>query len=217
MQLQQSSKNIKTDLSKWCSFGLVQIIRCSKCNGSRVQNSSALALSLQYCGGNILDMLDNFFNAEGIQFNCPRCGQQEAAKSMHLSSLPQLLILQIMKLKFVDGVPQKIEAQVTFPEITSLEKYLIGELPQDIIADEPPVDVEALVQLISMGFPEDRSRKALSAASGNIDQAMTLILEGLEDKGTSVSEVDPQSKQLLMDAGFDEAQAERALRETVGV
>jgi ubiquitin carboxyl-terminal hydrolase 5/13 len=93
-------------------------------------------------------------------------------------------------------------------------------------SNEPQFDQGALEQLMGMGFPEMRCKKALIKTGNNgPDVAMNWLFEHMEDPDIddpiipnsgvanpsySMAELSP-----LMDMGFTQKQAERALRETV--
>ncbi len=96
-------------------------------------------------------------------------------------------------------------------------------------AAAPEFDAAALAQLESMGFPAIRCQKAL-LATGNSDPeaAMNWLFEHMEAPGldepipaksggggSSSAAVDPETISMLQDMGFTEAQARKALRETV--
>lgn len=89
----------------------------------------------------------------------------------------------------------------------------------------PTFDPEALGQLEAMGFPLIRCQKALIANPGNPEAAVQWLFERMEDpdidtplpsSGSKANvNIDPSMTALLQDMGFTEAQAKRALRETV--
>ncbi|GAQ84870.1 hypothetical protein KFL_002090220 [Klebsormidium nitens] len=97
----------------------------------------------------------------------------------------------------------------------------------------PVVDEGALQQLVGMGFPEARSRKALLLRRNSLEAAMEWLLEHGEDPDAdtplseaqlralaapgaarSVVQPDPEALRQLLEMGFDEQQAADALRAT---
>jgi ubiquitin carboxyl-terminal hydrolase 5/13 len=52
--------------------------------------------------------------------------------------------------------------------------------------DTPKVDREALEQLMSMGFPEIRCKKALLATNQQVESALNWLFEHNDDSGKSI-------------------------------
>ncbi|KAJ3116750.1 6-phosphofructokinase, alpha subunit [Phlyctochytrium bullatum] len=92
------------------------------------------------------------------------------------------------------------------------------------VNDEPQVDVEALSQILAMGFPEVRARKALLKTGNNgAEVAMAWLFEHMDDPdiddpidigGGASAEASEAELSQLMDMGFTLAQAKKAMKET---
>ncbi|KAJ1921428.1 ubiquitin C-terminal hydrolase Ubp14 [Mycoemilia scoparia] len=105
---------------------------------------------------------------------------------------------------------------------------LLPEDSQPQQAPEPPkaeIDEAALAEIMSMGFPEVRCRKALIKTNNTgSEAALNWLFEHMDDPDIDVPEpagssamqvsVDPANISSLCDMGFTEKQAKKALRET---
>lgn len=76
---------------------------------------------------------------------------------------------------------------------------------------EENINTEILMQLESMGFPTSRCRQAIEKTNNaGLEEAMNWLLENTEEQESSNGDV-----QSLVNMGFSEKHAERALKETV--
>lgn len=198
-----------------------------------------------YAPVDFYECMDTFVADELVDgYQCPHCQEKTTAhKSQKLATFPQILVVHARRFAFVNWVPRKLNVQVQFPEgEIQLDKYQgkglqpgEEELPEDqttaaSASTEPEVDAGALEQLMTMGFPENRCKRALITTGNNgAELAMGWILEHMDDPsvddpitapssgagaGSDTGASDEQVS-MLCAMGFSPAQAKKALKETV--
>lgn len=106
-----------------------------------------------------------------------------------------------------------------------------GEPVASVAAARPAIDEAIMAQLLSMGFPRQRCERALVATGGgnNAEAALNWLLQHMDDPdidappapvqstsgGRTAPPPAPEHVASLCEMGFSEAQACKALRETV--
>ncbi|KAG6300939.1 hypothetical protein E4U45_003556 [Claviceps purpurea] len=190
----------------------------------------------------IQECLDIFTAAEEVQLQCTSCGgNQGFSKQSLFKTLPDVLIVNAGKMTVINWVPVKIDVPVIVPdEPILLDGYMSKGLQpfEEQFPAEPESSVPAFVpeatalaQLEAMGFPRNRSEKALHA-TGNSDanSAMEWLFAHMEDAdidapldlgrtGTGAASAftaDPEKIEMLGAMGFGAPQAKKALKETGG-
>ena len=187
-------------------------------------------------------------------------------------TFPETLIVHAKKFQLLNWVPTKLDIPVILPVGDVLEftgkhvgkglqpgeqelgearacvpplfLFTVGSYCSCAVSPLPQFDAEALAQLLSMGFSENRCHKALLATgNSNADLALGWLLEHSEDPGeiandanhflradqscpdidapiqggeaTTLPEPPGELVSMLMDMGFTCMQANKALRQTV--
>ncbi|PGH13794.1 hypothetical protein AJ80_06182 [Polytolypa hystricis UAMH7299] len=185
------------------------------------------------------ECLDIFTGEEKVELNCPACESKEGfTKRSMFQTFPQNLAVNARRFELVNWVPTKLNIPVEVDDQPfDMGVYLSpglqqGEelLPEDAPTNKPVAfvpDAEALNQLLGMGFPEPRCKKALQA-TGNAgsENALNWLLAHLDDPdidlpldattGAADSNDDPEKIAQLGDMGIEHARARKALRETGG-
>ncbi|KAM3589067.1 ubiquitin C-terminal hydrolase Ubp14 [Umbelopsis sp. WA50703] len=235
------------DPTKIFEFELEQRLQCTTCQKVRYQRDLTKDIMLPvpekaksgeegYEPVNFYECLDLFVAPEHLEYQCPSCDKKtEAIKTVKFATFPETLVMQINRFKFVNWVPTKIAVPLQIPDgPISMDKYL-GTGQQDTeellpetstTSNEPSFDQAALDQLLAMGFPENRCKRALINTGHNgAETAMNWLFEHMEDPGiddpisqepASATEASAEQVELLMGMGFSQAQAKKALRETNG-
>ncbi|KAI9303229.1 hypothetical protein BJ944DRAFT_204701 [Cunninghamella echinulata] len=180
------------------------------------------------------ECLDLFTSNESVEgYQCPNCNEKTIAqKSIKFKSFPEVLVIQARRFALIDWVPQKLNIIVKFPEdVINFDKY-VGHgkqeneelLPEENKTDDASFDALALEQLMSMGFGENRCKRALLKTGNNgAEIAMNWLFEHMEDpdidaplESTQGMKPEPTLEQIstLCEMGFSPAQAKKALGET---
>jgi len=175
--------------------------------------------------------LESFTADSMIEYLCPACNKKTpAVTNMRFVTFPEVLIVQTRRFEVENWVPRKISVPVLFDkEILNFDKYIAhGKQENEELlpeATEPTVDEAVLNQLIVMGFPEIRCKKALIATGNNgVDMAMNWLLEHMDDpdidmptSSSSTINISGPSEAditILIDMGFTQNQAKKALGKT---
>ncbi|RKP10740.1 hypothetical protein THASP1DRAFT_34034 [Thamnocephalis sphaerospora] len=193
----------------------------------------------QYERTSLQSCFDAFASTESLEWRCPQCERTTVAlKTTRFATLPEVLVVCLRRFELRNWVPVKLPVPVEVPQDIISFENIRG---QGLCAGEEPlpetdegqasaattgavVDEGALEQLVSMGFPEPRCRKAL-LATGNAgaEVAMNWLFEHsddpdidapLETPSSEGTKPPPELVAMLADMGFTEAQATKALRET---
>ncbi|KAM0792178.1 hypothetical protein ACM66B_004875 [Microbotryomycetes sp. NB124-2] len=185
--------------------------------------------------------LDNLTAPTEIEYKCPACEKiVTASKTTKFASFPDVLLVNAARFQIDNWVPRKVDVPlIVDKDGLVLDEYLGRgkqddevELPEDqeSVAQEPQFDAEAMNQLLGMGFPEMRCKKALLATgNGGAEVAMNWLFEHMEDAdidapietaassaGGATASVSDEQVSMMTDMGFTPAQARKALRETNG-
>ncbi|KAH7356565.1 ubiquitin carboxyl-terminal hydrolase-like protein [Rhexocercosporidium sp. MPI-PUGE-AT-0058] len=186
------------------------------------------------------ECLEIFTSAEIVELTCSSCGSKDGfSKRSLFKTFPDVLAINARRFALVNWVPTKLN----LPVIVGDEPFNLDEfkssgvqdseelLPEDASENKQPSfapNEEAVQTLEGMGFPRNRSIKALHA-TGNTDAntAMEWLFGHMEDAdidapldvgdaGSAPSTVDPEKIEMLGAMGFGPPQARKALKETGG-
>ncbi|KAI9094317.1 hypothetical protein DFS34DRAFT_628945 [Phlyctochytrium arcticum] len=184
------------------------------------------------------ECLSTVLSDEVREYKCPHDkADTQATFTTRFKSFPEVLVCTMSRFVMGEGwVMEKLNANIKAPLELDLEAHRgKGQQPDEQLLPEdnsssasalPSVDQAALSQLVSMGFPEPRCTKALIKTGNNgAEVAMTWLFEHMEDPDIDEplvrtsnsggdSSASPQDIQQLMDMGFTDPQARRALKET---
>ncbi|KAI0506028.1 ubiquitin carboxyl-terminal hydrolase 14 [Xylaria bambusicola] len=191
------------------------------------------AVALEQC-------LNRFTAQEAVELTCPACDSKVGfMKRVLFKTFPTTLVINARKMTIENWVPRKVDVPVIVPDgAFSLDGYISPGhqeseelLPEEENAAAPTFapNEGALDQLMAMGFPRNRSEKALYA-TGNSDanSAMEWLFSHMEDPDiddplvlTSTGSgggdgADPEKIEMLGAMGFNAPQARKALKETNG-
>ncbi|KAI8376214.1 uncharacterized protein BYT42DRAFT_573797 [Radiomyces spectabilis] len=245
---QKEHANKAQDPTKLFEFLIEQRLQCGQCHKVRYQTEKTSSISVNvpakklesdgedvYEPVTFYECLDTFIEQEAVEgYNCPNCKERTVAhKSVKFSTLPQYLVIHARRFAFINWVPTKLNIQIQFPEgAIQLDKYVSAGpqpdeemLPEDAPAiQEPAFDAAALEQLMAMGFPENRCKRALMNTGNNgAEIAMNWLFEHMEDPdideplaATDIAPTGASDDQIntLCEMGFTASQAKKALRET---
>eukprot|EP00606_Chrysophyceae_sp_TOSAG23-5_P000471 GSChrysophyteH2.ASY1.ANO1.1521.1 assembled CDS len=196
--------------------------------------------------------LDTYFAEETIEFANPSLGGQSApcVSNTRFRSFPKYLMMKLNR--YTQGenwVPVKIDASINVPESLDLTAYArsglsAGETPMPeaqasgngTAGDAAPsleADPAIVMQLVTMGFSENGSKRAaLATNNADADTAMQWVFAHMEDADfndppaapAAAMDVGPvpaagvsqDSIDMLMNYGFSAVQCEVALKSTDG-
>ncbi|KAI8139589.1 hypothetical protein BJV82DRAFT_626674 [Fennellomyces sp. T-0311] len=235
-----------TDPTSQFEFAVEQRLQCGKCHKVRYQTDTTNSISVNvparpagedvYEPVDFYECMDTFVADELVEgYNCPSCNEKTIAqKSVKFATFPQVLVVHARRFAFIDWVPRKLNVEIKFPEgELNFDKYLgKGQQPgEELLPEDAPAAAEAVLdqtaveQLMAMGFPENRCKRALLNTGNNgAEVAMNWLFEHMEDPGID----DPLPSQgggdsgaaseeqigLLCEMGFTPLQAKKALKET---
>ncbi|KXS13406.1 ubiquitinyl hydrolase [Gonapodya prolifera JEL478] len=254
--IQQRERSHNVDPTTIFNFQLEQRLECRTCHGVRYQRTRDSAITVpvpprvlsrkigedgkevvEYEPIQLDECVARLCGEEDVHFECPNGHRGIASKVTRFVTFPDYLVVQATRFVFENWVPKKLTIPLVVPQEYNMETYRSeGKRPGETILPEAPsspsassgpqFNQAALEQLMAMGFPDVRCKKAL-LATGNADPeaAMNWLFGHMDDPdiddpipdaapasgGASVNEGDLA---MLMDMGFSKAQATKALRET---
>lgn len=218
-------------LSKLFEFEEKEELWCTKCEIKRERSlkSSELILNIpDGCEECSLDsLISAHFSPEPIEWRCDLCEGNSAMRQCSLTKLPKYLTIVINRLKLKNWVPEKVDCRVSGMNTSNLSFSQYFSTTSTSTAKEAEVEVNSmfLEALMSMGFDEFLSRKALVACkNSSIDDAIEIIYgreittnhPDEQSSSTSSFSPDPDAIEMLKSAGFSEAKARDALTATNG-
>jgi ubiquitin carboxyl-terminal hydrolase 5/13 len=250
--MQQKEKVLGTDSTKSCTFQLESRLQCLECERVqyRLNENTSLILPVpaiksgeaddgvvRYEPVKFLDMITNYFEADMREFNCPYDKHKTTATFIsRFHNFPEYLVCVASRFILGEGwVMEKLNVKIETPMEFSLDHLRATglqegevEMPDDgQISTHPQVNEEYLNQLIQMGFPENRCKKALAKTGNNsADAAMNWLFEHMEDPDIDDPiEMNSNNSRTandadlgpLMDMGFTRNQALRAMKENVNM
>lgn len=182
--------------------------------------------------------IEQFSETESIEgFLSPVTRERGVAeKTVRFKSFPPYLVVQ-MRRYYIDQnwTPKKLDVVVDAPQELDLEHLRsIGLQPgEDLLPEEdaetsasgaaPQPDETIVAQLVSMGFSENGSKRAVLATGNNsVEASMEWVLAHMGDAdfndpvpisaGSRKPEADPESVSMLTSMGFTAEQASAALQ-----
>ncbi|RHZ45258.1 hypothetical protein Glove_682g45 [Diversispora epigaea] len=244
--------NSGKDPTRAFRFTAKQRLQCLECKRVRYQTTTESHISIPVPAKNIQtngaeeifepvtfeQCLESFAGDAIIEYSCPACKRKtNAATNTRFVTFPEVLVVHTRRFDFENWVSRKISVPIIFSQdLINLDKYIAPEQPEneELLPDESsssgesiPVDELALNQLLLMGFPENRCKKAF-IATGNIgsEVAMNWLFEHMDDPdidspivagGTTSTNPQVSSESdivQLTEMGFPVAQVKKALAET---
>lgn len=244
--IEQKERN-SGDPTKAFQFKVEQRLQCVQCEKVRYNSNSCSGLILpvpatilsvaddgkkQYAPLEFSKCLDSYFEQEMRPFSCPE--DQEATSAsfvQRVKQYPDVLVCTLSRFVLGDNwVMEKLNVVVNVPLTIDLAKYKSpGKQPDEVLLPEeaaagPSIDQAALNQLMEMGFPENRCKRAIyKTGNSGADAAMAWLFEHMDDldiddpldlTASSAESFNPTHVSQLMDMGFSDSQAKRALKET---
>ncbi|KAI9343245.1 hypothetical protein BDR26DRAFT_858775 [Obelidium mucronatum] len=240
--IEQKERAGGRDPSKVFKFSMEQRLQCTGCGCVKYVKepvTESLQVPVPAKEGDDKDVtvgfdacLGQLFGEEVREFQCPKCATKTALTcSTRFSSFPEILVMPMSR--FIQGsdyVMKKLNVNIAAPLALDLSGYKSngaqdGEIlfpEESSVASEPTIDANAIEQLMGMGFPEQRCKKALIKTGNNgAEIAMNWLFEHMEDPdiddpietGAPIADagIDYSS---LMDMGFTLAQAKKAMSQT---
>lgn len=170
-----------------------------------------------------LNELSNYLKPEEIELN-----NKIIKKSNYFKSFPKYLIISTQRIVLEGWNPIKVDVPLEIPQefdLKNLQPELIESnetvMPDD--DEEEFVPNESLLeQLVTMGFPVQRSKRALfeNDNNSNIDEVMDWLFQRMEDdsldeeivfKKKKQAQVDQEKINALGDMGFNSKLSTKAL------
>lgn len=167
-------------------------------------------------------------------YRCEACGElTSSAKSTGFKTYPQNLIVNVQRIKLENWVPVKVDVPIAVPEVIDLLSFGAPKLEQGEVAGDKPEspgnlfepNQDALSTLLSMGFSEPRSLRALcNTGNKDAEEAMNWVFAHMDDPdidtpfnpseggSESITDEPPQdSIDNLVSMGFSAKLAKKAL------
>ncbi|KAI8058109.1 ubiquitin thiolesterase [Syncephalis plumigaleata] len=235
---EQQERVTGQDPTKCFQFELEERLQCLKCKRVRYTRQPTTCLQLpvpkqpssenkdEYAPVPLEQCFTAFKTEEYLNWKCSECQETTTiTKSTRLASFPSVLVVCLRRFEFRNWVPIKLSVPVVLPEKTFSLESIQGHgkqpdeelLPESNDKVEQKVDENLLAMMLSMGLPESHCRAGLLATGNNsAELALAWCFENPEQSSTDASSADVpmESVVMLMDMGFTEAQARKALRET---
>ncbi|CAE6345542.1 unnamed protein product [Rhizoctonia solani] len=245
--LRSANQGTPTDVFK---FGIEERLKCNECGKVRyrVDEHDSIGVPIpakevkpagegtkaEYERVQLLDCLDTVAGEEALDYSCPSCDKKVIAikRTYEIRYIPRCFCGTREKVPAGKlGAPQTCDDSVT------LDKYLATGMQPDeeTLPDDKPAasslpefNADAMEQLMNMGFPEIRCKRAL-LATGNTHAAVAMewLFLHLEDPdiddplpgggaAPASNQPNPEQVSMIVDMGFTPAQAKKALRESHG-
>ncbi|CAI5756837.1 unnamed protein product [Candida verbasci] len=177
--------NIKDELIDNLSVIVNDIIDSIDENGKKIYKETNLETSFK--------LLTEKESIEG--YSCDTCNSKSglAHKSSGFKSFPKHLIINAQRIKLENWAPIKIDVPIEIPFKLNLESFKAPKIEEGVIevfeeeeeeetSSKFEPNQEALDTLLSMGFPEPRSIKALyNTGNSNTEDAMNWLFAHMED------------------------------------
>ncbi|KAK2733461.1 hypothetical protein FQN57_002115 [Myotisia sp. PD_48] len=138
------------------------------------------------------ECLDTFTGEEIVELSCPGCGSSTGFKKQSLfKTLPQNLIVNARRFELINWVPTKLNIPVEVDkEVMDMTSYLSPETRESEQLLEDDVEKKAAFEpnptafqdMLSMGFPEIRIKKALyNTGNEDPEAALSWLFSHMED------------------------------------
>lgn len=144
-------------------------------------------------------MSSRFIHGEkNCKYVCQNCKKEGLfTKTKYLKTFPKYLLIQLTNFALNGWAPKKLHCDVQIEDLEHviLQTLKAPSLPEDTVIDlsqqvvikpddadeNPQVDEEAFAQLLTMGFSENRCKRALMETGNNVDNALNMIMSTLDD------------------------------------
>ncbi len=186
-------------------------IKCTKCGGIRLKEelNDSVCLPVEEVDarnqksdkpGKVLleQCFEEWHRGSQFEYQCPACKSKQTAISIQgFKTFPNYLVVNPQRIKLVNWVPVKLSVAIRFGERLSLGQYLSDgmldgekELPDEAETkdanaeglDSITFNQEFLAGLMSMGFSENRCKKALyNTANDSAEAAANWLFEHMDD------------------------------------
>lgn len=235
-------------------FKMESRLCCLQCEGVRYGSNSESLLQLPvnatklgvtddgkdvYAPASFVECMKAFLQDDIREFNCPTCKEiTPSTYNVKFKTFPEVLVCTMNR--FIIGenyIMKKLTADINVPLSISLDQHR-GHGKQEHERSFPEsdnsgngghkFDGEALNQLLGMGFPDNRCKRALIATEQggmqSAEIAMSWLFEHMEDPDIdmpletsavkSSGDFSETDIHMLCDMGFTVDQAKRGLKET---
>jgi ubiquitin carboxyl-terminal hydrolase 5/13 len=173
-------------------------------------------------------LVESFSAPEQIDFTCERCKKRtHAVKTNRIAQFPEVLVLQARRQVFDEWLPRKVAVKLDVPQQIDLEQLRargIQQGEQSLDAPAAPVQLRGIDEIVGMGFTKNAAIRAITETGNNgAETAMQWLFAHLEDSnindplpstgssGASKPQVPPELVAIIVEMGFNEAQARYAL------
>lgn len=176
-----------------------------------------------------LDLLLQYLTPEEIEL-----GGKQIQKTNFFKTYPKYLVTAIQRIQLQNWMPIKTDVPLSIPDSFNLKDFQAPslldedeiEVKEDEEAQQYEFNTEVLNNLLQMGFPENRAKKALyETESTDVEYLMNWLIERMEDptiddpiefiskskKSSSGPQIDETKISSLMDMGFSYQLAKKAL------
>ncbi|KAH3688687.1 hypothetical protein WICPIJ_000334 [Wickerhamomyces pijperi] len=176
-----------------------------------------------------LDLLLQYLTPEEIEL-----GGKQIQKTNFFKTFPKYLVTAIQRIQLQNWIPVKTDVPLSLPDSFDIKDFQSPELLEEgeievkeEEAEEPyQFNTEALNNLLQMGFPENRAKKAIyETDSSDPEYLMNWLIERMEDptiddpvefvskskKASNGPQIDEIKISSLMDMGFSYQLAKKAL------
>lgn len=243
---QLDSKYFKTHSTKnpndLFKFSMEDRLQCNNCNKVKYSYDANEAIQLPLEQNDepqdILERLDDYFKGEIIEFKCPSCNQMsEASRKPSFKSFPDTLVLNPIRIKFVNWTPVKTSNELNLPGVDNADNLLdvskykyhgFDKSTEELIEDSEKGSDEfepngaVLVQLKEMGFTENAIFRALYETGNhdNTEVAMNWLFQHMDDTDLNSefqmkpvdNECDEESLSNMISMGLDMKLCKKALK-----
>jgi ubiquitin carboxyl-terminal hydrolase 5/13 len=233
-------KKVRYSVDKQDNISIPVPIRKMPTQATPLSETEKAEVVDEYQPVSLKECLDSFTVEETVELTCTSCGSKDGfSKRSLFKTFPEILTVNARRFVIINWVPRKVDV----PVVVGDEPFLLDDykspgrqpseelLPEDAAARTKPsfiANQDAVQTLQQMGFPLNRSEKALHA-TGNSDAnaAMEWLFAHMEDTdidlpldvGPSVNASESvvfEKIEALGQMGFGPHQARKALKETGG-
>ncbi|KAI8916098.1 hypothetical protein EDD86DRAFT_244052 [Gorgonomyces haynaldii] len=216
--VEQKERALGRDPSKCLQFTTEQRIQCLECEGCRYIQSNNTLLTVPV-PANVQEVKDGkkIYAPVDFQQAFGQLFESDIRDTLGFKTFPQYLFCTMSRFVLGDNwVLEKLNCPIHVPDTLDLDQYRSRGKQQE--QEQPQFDQATLDTLLSMGFPENRCKKAiLKTGNAGADAAMNWLFEHMEDPDIDAP-LEQQTQDVdisgLLDMGFTPAQAKRALKET---
>eukprot|EP00002_Diphylleia_rotans_P021157 TRINITY_DN411_c0_g1_i1.p1 TRINITY_DN411_c0_g1~~TRINITY_DN411_c0_g1_i1.p1 ORF type:complete len:759 (-),score=138.54 TRINITY_DN411_c0_g1_i1:202-2478(-) len=244
IQRKERASGQGADVSSLFSFTSEERLQCLTCQqvgySNVTQTDFPLYVPPEPKEHQLEQLFQIMYNSEYVQYTCPTCKRfTRSLRSLKFFTFPKYLMIVARRFVYQNYVVRKLDCAIRAPQTLDLGSFRsVGPQPDEKLFppddddDElipVPVNESLLAELLMMGFPEVRSRKALIATGDDsLEAAMNWLLEHMDDpdidnpmpsaeRSSSSTQAFPTEViAMLTDMGFTQTKATKALQETDG-